>query len=150
MQGINVLFFELNKAWVETLFGKLEKADLKLIEHPEPLILDRGGEIFFAQDPMTGTLLGTCAFYQRAEDDWWELTKMTVSEEARGRQIGWRLGEAVVNHARQMGLNAIMLETNSKLTPALTLYRRLGFVAVPMDTPSDYARADIRMVLDLG
>lgn len=138
-------FYDLNEAWVVGIFGALEAADLKLMAHPETAILDRGGAIYFAVDLETGGFVGTCALYLRPQDDWWELTKMTVAESMRGRQIGRRLGEAVLERCRAMGLKAVMLETNSRLTPALTLYRSLGFKAVPMPATSDYARADIRM-----
>jgi hypothetical protein len=38
--------------------------------------------------------------------------------------------------------------TNSALKPALQVYRKLGFVDVPVGA-SEYARADVRMRLEL-
>ncbi len=77
------------------------------------------------------------------------MAKMAVDPDFQGRQIGKKLGEAVVERARTLGGNEIWLESNRRLIPALTLYERLGFVEVPMiETP--YARADIRMSLKLN
>ena len=68
-------------------------------------------------------------------DDTYELAKMGVKEIARGKQIGKKLGLAVINKARKLGGKKIVLESNKKLTPALTLYERLGFRA--MNTSND-------------
>jgi ribosomal protein S18 acetylase RimI-like enzyme len=42
-----------------------------------------------------------------------------------------------------------MLVSNTRLAPALRLYRKCGFVEVPMEPGIEYARADIQMELDL-
>ena len=47
-----------------------------------------------------------------------------------------------------IGAMRIELLTNSALVPAITLYRTLGFVDVPM-VASEYVRANVHMVLEL-
>tara|TARA_R110002072_G_scaffold228234_12_gene385397 strand:- start:40800 stop:40952 length:153 start_codon:yes stop_codon:yes gene_type:complete len=42
----------------------------------------------------------------------------------------------------------LRLETNSKLIPAIRLYKKLSFVPVPARN-SAFTRADVQMVIDL-
>jgi GNAT superfamily N-acetyltransferase len=78
-----------------------------------------------------------------------ELAKMAVSEEARGKQVGLLLGESIIARARDRGFLVVLLESNRKLTPAISLYRKLGFVEKPFPHRSLYSRADIYMELIL-
>ena len=73
---------------------------------------------------------------------------MAVDPSMRGRQIGRALGEAAIERARALGAGRVELLSNTRLTPAITLYRSLGFVEVPLP-PNDYERANIKMVLEL-
>jgi len=41
------------------------------------------------------------------------------------------------------------LETNTRLSPALGLYRKLGFERRDFPRKSDYSRADVYMDIDL-
>ena len=41
-------FFELNKAWLEAHF-LIEPYDLKVLQNPQEMVLDRGGDIFLAR-----------------------------------------------------------------------------------------------------
>ena len=66
----------------------------------------------------------------------------------RGLGVGRALGEATIAHARAIGARRVELYTNSSLTPAITLYRALGFVDVAVGK-TDFVRADVHMVLDL-
>ena len=74
---------------------------------------------------------------------------MAVAKLERGRQTGRKLAEAILERARNAGMTAVYLETNSRLIPALTLYRSLGFVQIEADSNSQYVRADTRMELEL-
>ena len=77
-----------------------------------------------------------------------ELAKMTVAESVRGLGVGRALGEAAIAHARAIRARKVELLTNSLLVPAITLYRALGFVDVPLGD-TEYVRADVHMVLEL-
>jgi GNAT superfamily N-acetyltransferase len=139
-------FWDINAAWIEEHFV-MEPIDERILKEPENEILARGGAVLFARDRNTGEILGACALMEHGGE--WELAKMGVKPEARGKGVGKRLGEAVIALARQRGLKALVLETNSKLKPAINLYRKLGFVHVPPKARSDYARSDVRMELEL-
>ena len=73
---------------------------------------------------------------------------MAVDEKARGRNIGYLLGKAIINKAKNLGASKIQLETSSKLIPALSLYRKLGFTEIPF-VKSGYKRCDVKMELKI-
>jgi putative acetyltransferase len=138
-------FEQLNRDWIERYFV-LEPADRELFRDPEALILDRGGEIFFVVE---GTrVLGTCAVLRHTEDEY-EIAKMAVAPEARGRGLGDRLMEAATGFARSRGAGKIIIVSNTVLEPAIRLYRKHGFVEVPLAADARYRRANIRMELEL-
>lgn len=78
-----------------------------------------------------------------------EVAKMGVNPHYRGKHIGHKLMEAIIAKAKTMGANKLWLGSSSKLVPALNLYTKFGFKNVPLQ-PSPYARADVRMELDLS
>lgn len=136
-------FKQLNVEWIERYF-RVEEADLKALDHPEEYILQRGGYIFLAcyQD----RIVGTCALLL-LDDGSFELAKMAVSPAVQGLGIGLRLGEAAIAHARRLGARRLYLESNTKLTPALQLYHKLGFRKTVAGQPSPYERCNIQMEL---
>ena len=75
----------------------------------------------------------------------YEFTKMAVGEKYRGQKIGRALGEAAIEKAKKLGAHKIILYSNTILTPAIELYRKLGFLEVPVDGP--YKRSNIKMEL---
>ena len=137
-------FRDLNLAWIEAHFA-VEARDRHELDDPQGHILACGGEIFMADDD--GAIVGTCALLAEP-DGACELAKMAVRASARGRGVGRALGEAAVAAARARGAPRIDLLSNTVLGPAIGLYRALGFVEVPLPA-TDYARANIKMVLDL-
>jgi len=137
-------FYDLNHAWISRYFF-MEEADKKSLGDPQGYILDKGGYILMAL--YQGQPVGTCALIKDGEGIF-ELAKMAVTPQAQGLKIGKQLGEAAIAQARQAGAHRLYLVSNRRLETALHLYRRLGFVEVPMP-PSIYARADIMMELDL-
>ena len=92
-------------------------------------------------------MLGTCALIKLVARCY-ELAKMAVADSAKRRGIGWALGEAVIERARQLGASRLYLESNTVLEPAIELYRKLGFSPVPTQ-PSAYQRCNIQMELIL-
>jgi GNAT superfamily N-acetyltransferase len=137
-------FKRLNLAWIEEYF-RVEPHDIEQLNDPEHHILASGGRILVAQ--YQGTIVGTVALVQVSPIQF-ELAKMAVDPAFQGLQIGKKLGEACIELARQLGGKEIFLESNTKLVPAITLYRRLGFEEIPI-TGTPYERADIRMMLEL-
>jgi GNAT superfamily N-acetyltransferase len=137
-------FRDLNLDWIRKYFT-VEPRDERDLGDPDTYILAPGGCIFIAE--LNDVAVGTCAL-MREEEGVFELAKMTVSESVRGLGVGRALGERTIAHARAIGARRVELFTNSSLTPAITLYRALGFVDVPVGN-TDFVRADVHMVLDL-
>ncbi|MDX2121299.1 MAG: GNAT family N-acetyltransferase [Gemmatimonadota bacterium] len=136
-------FAELNRAWIERLFA-LEPADWKVLRDPKSAIVDPGGQIFFALDG--AEVIGTVAAVRESPTSF-ELAKMAVAPAHQGRGLGLRLGQAVVDFARQSGAGLLFLRTNSRLGNAIRLYERLGFRHAAPPAPSEYVRADVYMEL---
>ncbi len=137
-------FAALNYAWIEAHFS-IEDADRASLEHPEETILRPGGAILIAQH--SGKAIGTCALIRKTGAEI-ELAKMAVAESHRGFGVGRMLCLAAIDRARSMGADTIWLESNTKLTAALALYRSLGFSTEPQRA-SDYLRSNIQMRLHL-
>lgn len=135
-------FKSINIAWIQQYF-KVEAHDLKQLESPEESILKPGGAILFAQ--YGDHIAGTCALIKTGEQEY-ELAKMGVDEQFRGKQIGKVLLAAAIEKARFLGATNVWLGSSNKLQPALRLYEQFGFQHVALQ-PSPYARADIRMEL---
>lgn len=144
-------FRDLNLEWISEYFV-VEPEDERTLMNPETEIIEKGGEILFAlcEDEQTGKKepLGTCALIKKGPA-LYELSKMAVTERARGRHLGKKLLDAAIQKARHMGASMMMLETNSRLAPALNLYKKLGFEPVDFEQASKYARADVCMRLKL-
>jgi DNA-binding MarR family transcriptional regulator/GNAT superfamily N-acetyltransferase len=140
-------FRSLNEDWINEYF-EMEDADRKTLDDPGGSIIGMGGEIVFARDVSTLEVLGTCAII-RCDDALCELAKMAVAKSARGRGIGKLVGKEAIRVAQEMGFMKMYLETNTRLSPALGLYRQLGFERRDFPRKSDYSRADVYMDIDL-
>ena len=103
------------------------------------------GHILMAR--YNGEIVGTCALI-KTDDATYELAKMAVTESARGKNIGWLLGQAVIHIAREIGAKKVFLESNTILEPAINLYYKLGFQKV-VGRLSPYERCNIQMELNL-
>ncbi len=138
---LNKYFRDLNYEWIKKYF-KVEKQDKKQLENPGKEIIEKGGIIFFAQ--YKDMIAGTAALLKK-ENNSYELAKMAVRDEVQGKQIGKKLGIAVIDKVKQLKCEKLYLETNAALTPAINLYKSIGFEEVEMNDPSKYERATFRM-----
>jgi len=137
-------FRDLNYEWIEKYFV-IEDSDRKMLEDPQGFILDKGGAVLIA---LLGTEpVGTCALI-KMDGEKYELAKMAVSPKAQGKKIGLLLGKATLEKAKELGGKVVYLETNSVLTPAINLYKKLGFLEVG-GNDSPYARCDVQMEITL-
>ena len=137
-------FKKLNEEWITQHF-KMEASDYKYLDHPEENIINKGGSIFMAiynNKPM-----GTCAIV-KMDDNQFELAKMGVAPEAKGKGIGFLLGNACIQKAKELGAKRVYLESNTLLKPAISLYHKLGFKKIT-GPPSPYERSNIQMELNL-
>ena len=151
--GVNIIDYDLSLAkyfkslnieWINTHFT-VEEHDLEQLNHPDSHILNDGGTIIFAK--VNDEITGTCALI-RTGDAEYELAKMAVDPKYRGRKIGNALMDAIIKKAKQLRAKRLWLESNTKLTPALTMYAKFGFKEIPIDN-SPFSRADIRMEMFL-
>ena len=134
-------FIRLNKKWIETYF-KIEASDIETFSHVDDIVAS-GGQIFLAITDR-GEAVGCCALKHHSETQTYELAKMAVSPEHQGQHIGHLLGEAVIEYAKQLGVQRIFLEGNTKLKASIALYKSLGFVEIPLKGNA-YERCDILM-----
>ena len=137
-------FATLNIEWLQRWFV-VEPFDREVLGNPEHYILADGGRILFAVDDQQRAI-GTVAL-MHAGDGVYELTKMAVAPEARGRGIGRLLMDEALRLYRSLGARELFLESSSKLGPALALYESVGFRHHPAPRAgSHYARADVHMI----
>jgi ribosomal protein S18 acetylase RimI-like enzyme len=137
-------FRDLNLEWIAAHF-EVEDEDRRVLDDPEGQILRPGGAILFALDG--DTAVGTGALI-RTDPLEFELAKMAVTTQARGRGIGRALCVALIALARERGAHQVELLSQTTLVAAVTLYRSLGFEEVPLGTVP-YRRSNIRMLLRL-
>lgn len=134
-------FARLNYEWLNAYFN-VEPHDSEMLDHPQAYIIDKGGEIFFAK--LGEEIVGTVALIVET-DDTYELAKMAVNPDHRGLKIGQVLMDAALDYSKKKGMRRVVLESNTKLTPAINLYIKNGFKAAPLNACSPYARCNIRM-----
>ncbi len=137
-------FRELNEAWIKQYFG-LEEHDHEILGDPIGFIIRPGGHIFMAC--AEGQAIGCCALIV-VRPGVYEVAKMAVAEQYRGRGVGRKLLVYVIEQARALDATLLTLATNSTLANAIHLYESLGFQHLPPE-PSPYARADVFMELPL-
>lgn len=137
-------FKALNVEWISTYF-EMEEADYKALDNPEDYILNKGGKILVAL--LENEPVGVCALIKMNHEEYdFEIAKMAVSPKAQGKNIGWLLGQAIINTAKELEAKKIYLESNTILKPAINLYYKLGFEKVfGLSTP--YKRCNIQMEL---
>lgn len=139
-------WFELNKEWISRHF-KMEASDYAILEDPQGIILEQGGHILILE--YDGKPLGTAGLLRMTDGPYdYELVKMCISPELRGKGLGYQLGLAILELAREVEASSVYLESNDKLAPALYLYRKLGFQDVD-GRNSPYARCNVKMAISL-
>lgn len=137
-------FESLNREWIEESF-RMEATDYAALQDPDHYFLKSGGVILMAE--YAGEVVGTVAL-KFTSPGVYEFTKMAVATKFRGRKLGWQLARAALHRARELKAKKVILYSNTKLTPAIALYRKLGFREIPVDGP--YERSDIKMELVLN
>ena len=136
-------FFVLNKAWIEESWI-LEESDKKDLLNPDKII-HNGGQVFFALENQK--VIGTVAMIN-SSDDRFELAKMTVQEDFRGKGIANMLMDECLKFAKENKANEIFLISNNSLTIARNLYDKYGFKEVDLDSQK-YDRGNVKMRLTL-
>lgn len=138
-------FARINRQWIEAMYA-LEPVDEAQLADPRGEIVARGGDILFVEDPELG-IVGTCGLLKTGEREF-ELIKMAVLPEARGRGAGEFLLRATIERAFAMGAERLFLLTNSKSQAAIRMYERNGFVhdaELLASAGAEYERCDTAM-----
>lgn len=130
----------LNKAWLEKYF-KVEEKDELTLSNPQEEIIDKGGLIFYAK--YNEEILGTFSLL-KVDNETFELSKMAVSDKAQGLGIGNLLLNYCFKIAQENNIKRLFLYSNTKLLPAIHLYKKFGFIEIPLEE-GVYERADIKM-----
>jgi len=143
--GLAADFARINRQWIEAMYA-LEPVDKAQLADPRGTIVAPGGDILFVEDPELG-IVGTCGLLKTGEAEF-ELIKMAVRPEARGRGAGEFLLRATIERAFALGAGRLFLLTNSKSQAAIRMYERNGFVhdaEILARCGSEYARCDVAM-----
>lgn len=138
-------FAAINAAWITTMFV-MEDADQRVLDDPQGMIIDGGGDILFAATAQHG-VVGAGAL-KRTGPGAFELTKMGVREDVRGLKAGEALLRALIARAEELGADKLYLLTNHRCAAAVHLYEKAGFVhdaAIMAEYGKGYDRCDVAM-----
>lgn len=135
------VFYDLNIEWLETYFY-VEVFDREVLSNPYKYILKPGGHIFFAVE--NGEAIGTVAL-MKADEGSYELTKMAVRTDQRGKKVGQKLMQHCLDFAREHDLNRLFLYSNTLLENAIYIYKKFGFIEIDQEPNSPYVRSNIKM-----
>lgn len=133
-------FIRLNEEWISTYF-EIEEIDKKLAANPKKII-DDGGFIFCLV--VENKVLGVCALFNEGNGIY-ELARMAVSKRYRGNGYGKELIETCIKKLKYIGAKEVYLLSNTKLKPAIFLYKKYGFKITKTGKHPLYSRANIRM-----
>ena len=136
-------FYTLNKLWIEESWS-LEDSDKEDLLKPEKII-DKGGQIFFAVS--NGKAVGTVAMISSFKNRF-ELAKMTVKSQFRGKGIANSLMDQCIQFAKEKKAKEIFLISNDSLNIARNLYDKYGFIEVELDSKK-YRRGNVKMTLQI-
>jgi putative acetyltransferase len=73
-----------------------------------------------------------CGAVRRLDETTAELKRMYVNPSVRGRGLGRALVEALEREAKRLGVTNVVLETGTRLAPAIRLYEALGYARIPL------------------
>lgn len=140
-------FKTLNEEWIARIFA-IEEADRIILDNPQENIVNRGGDVLIAR---AGDAIIGCFALVPTGAGVFELSKMCVAPESRGRGYGRSMIHAAISRARELGATTLFLGSSTKLPNAVHLYESVGFKHVPVEqvAPMPYVRADVFMELEL-
>ncbi len=131
----------LNYEWLQKYFT-VEPQDIVQLSDPKKEIINKGGLIFYAT--YSNKIVGTYSLI-KVNDTEYELAKMAVTEKCKGLGIGKIMMEHCINEAKKTKATVLSLFSNTKLQAAIHLYRKYGFIEVPLPADIHYERANIKM-----
>lgn len=138
-------FIDLNLGWLNRYFT-VEESDREIFDNVEKYLAN-GSEIFFAIED--NDVLATCMAVPVSEGVY-EICKLAASGQYTGKGAGSAVFKACMDYAKEKGAKKIIIISNTKLAHALHIYRKFGFVEVPLDNFHNYERADIAFEYIVG
>ncbi|MGH9574937.1 MAG: GNAT family N-acetyltransferase [Candidatus Acidiferrales bacterium] len=136
-------FRSLNEEWIMRFFT-METRDFEVLRDPEGSILKHGGHIYMAE---LGAEPVGCVALELTGTAVYELSKMAVTPNLRGKGVGRRLLDYAIEQARTLGAESLWLGSNTMLQNAIHLYKSVGFQHLPAERRpnSPYSRANVFM-----
>lgn len=132
-------FIEMNKQWISNMFV-IEEEDLLVLNNIECAI-EAGGQIFFAVEDEE--VLACCMIAPLPNGEW-EIEKFCAKGMYTGTGAGSACLKACIDYAREKGVEKIVIVTNTKCEQAIHLYKKFGFIEVPVDKEKfPFKRANI-------
>ncbi len=138
-------FKRLNKEWLQQYFS-VETYDEYQLSYPGQEIIEKGGYIFLVKEDES--IIGTAALMKN-NDRSFEITKMSVTKTSQGKGVSKLLMDACIKMAKEKNCDRLFLYSNTLLAPAIQLYRRYGFIEIPLEANSHYSRTNIMMELKI-
>jgi putative acetyltransferase len=89
------------------------------------------GDGAFVVAYLDGAAVG-CGAVRRLDEATAELKRMYVQPAARGLGIGRALVAALEREAHRIGVTQVVLETGTRLAPAIRLYESMGYSRIPL------------------
>ena len=86
-----------------------------------------GGSLLLAKD---GEQIIGCVALRKIDENICEMKRLYVQPEAKGKGLGRKLAEAIIEQAKNMGYSFMRLDTLKTMKPAVTLYQSLGFYPI--------------------
>ena len=133
-------FIAMNLAWIEEMF-QVEDEDRMVLGSIEERLAN-GGEIFFAIND-EGEIMASCMVAPLPSGEW-EIEKFAAKKEFAGQGAGKACLQACMDFIKEKQIQKDIIVSNRKCVSAIHLYRKFGFIEIPVDKNKfPYERADI-------
>lgn len=131
-------FIDFNTDWIISNFGFLEKHDRETFEKIDEE-MDNGAMIYFAVEKETAL---ACCMTMPMDGETWEICKLGSNKNVPHKGAGSAVFEAAMKWAINHGAKRLFILSNSKLKPAIHIYKKYGFKEIKLDN-YEYIRGDI-------
>ncbi|MCD8024129.1 MAG: GNAT family N-acetyltransferase [Candidatus Gastranaerophilales bacterium] len=131
-------FIDFNTDWIISNFGFLEEHDIETFDKIDDE-LKKGAMIFFAVE--NDIALAACMTVP-IDETTWEICKLCSNKNVSHKGAGSAVFEASMNWALKKRAHRLFIISNSKLKPALHIYKKFGFKEIKLDN-YEYERGDI-------
>lgn len=133
-------FVEMNIKWISEMFV-VEQIDIDVLNRVEQSI-EAGGQVFFAVNEEDEVL--ACCMISPLPNGEWEIEKFAAKGMYTGTGAGTACLRACIEYAKEKKVEKAVIVSNRKCVHAVNMYRKHGFVEVPVDKEKfPFDRADI-------